>query len=606
MNIYKKKYRIFSLFSCVILCAIFLCGSLLTSLVFASDTYWSNNQEEILKGSGSASDPYQISNAGQLYYFIYSAPNQYANIITDIDCSAHTWDGKTITKSFTLNGNGRGISNIYYKGGSYGGLVGQNTNAYSVMTFKNLSVSTTNGTVADKWGTLVGVSSGTITLEKCIASGDVYGTSASGARGGFVGSSSVINITQCFNYVNIKGNTSSGSIGGFCSTANYVGQVELCGNYGNLSGYCVGGIIGQINGYNDCNISKCFNNGSINATSRGGGLFGQIYGDFNADSSYNMGDVTGDEVAAFAGYVGDEATIKNSYNAGTVDATNNDPYVYSTIEEWNAVNYVTYFQIYGALADYMDTGGGEVATSSQLLLSVGNITYQSQIKDLSFVNVSKGNVAINNSYSIKPDQDGISFEDRKITFSMETRNSNNEQGKLKENCEINYDINNLPESVWNTKDFPYTAYMFDNFSISHSPDYINTTADCYAYLLNRPQDMNIFGYKYGEYEDKTPINAYLLGIYCEFYNNKLCFCPLLCVNYNQLDNSGHYQYYTYGFVPYVDYGAYEITLPKLSTPQYYEINYIKNQDFGSAFEKDSTINNGYPYLKDIYWSNVVK
>lgn len=592
MNIYKKKYRIFSLFSCVILCAIFLCGSLLTSFVFASDTYWSNNQDEILKGSGSASDPYQISNAGQLYYFIYSAPNQYANIITDIDCSAHTWDGKAITKSFTLNGNGRGITNLYCNQ-QYGGLVGQNINTYSVMTFKNLSISTNAQKIfysVNMSGLFVGSSSGTVTFEKCTTSGVINGT---GTRGGLVGFASTINAKQCLNYVTINSSANNGIVGGICATTNYVGQVNLCGNYANLSGYYVGGIIGQVNGSNICNMDRCFNNGVIKSYNKAGGLIGQVSkADLNVESSYNIGDVSGIDAGGIAGDVSGDIVINNSYNAGLVTSNSNNNYIYTTKtfdikDEVGLINN-EFFELQKYVSSY---GSGSTSSdeiifnvkSLYLGISITKITYLSEIKDTVFVNRYNNSLNLNNSFSVAPTWYSPSTN-RTINFDISFYDGNFNSYRSLTNCLFEYRANGTFEKTFSN----FQAYEFDKIFGLRSDAY---KIDQPHLLVHNPGSMNLVGV--------YPDNTYVNGVYCNLKTNTFKIYTWLISDFLNSDGTGNYT--GPNNIYYEDYGTFEFELPSVNDLTYYSKDDIKIKNFGAAFEKSADINDGYPYLKDIYW-----
>ena len=239
-------------------------------------------------GDGTEESPYQISNAGQLYWFAGlvngtltdgTTQNTSANAVLTADITINEnvlgADGNLITgKTFTqwtpigtgekqytgtFDGQGHTISGLYYSGdGGYAGLfgfVGSNGRVQNVKVADSyISNSEENG----RTGGVCGCNRGTIT--NCSFSGSVTGT------GWFI------------------------DVGGVCG-AN-LGTIENCRNSGSVTGsgtnvFClyVGGVCGENSNATTGNatITNCCNSGSVTGSGTGvqylyvGGVCGYNY-----------------------------------------------------------------------------------------------------------------------------------------------------------------------------------------------------------------------------------------------------------------------------------------------------------------------------------------
>lgn len=243
----------------------------------------------LITGSGTESDPYQISTADGLKWFRDKVNNAKTSDETkicavlkaDIDLNNEPWTpigigedtGKEdLPYSGTFDGNGHTISglNVYY-GDKNGGLFCYVKSA----TIKNLTVA------------------GSVTY----SSGDGI------AYGGIVGCADSSTIENCTNRCTVTGGWYAGGIVGWAANTTITG----CANFGNISisgSNCVGGICGYLSSYDSDETSTnfsttrdCYNVGSISGI-YAGGIAGRSY---NGDNSaypnriancYNMGKVT--------------------------------------------------------------------------------------------------------------------------------------------------------------------------------------------------------------------------------------------------------------------------------------------------------------------------
>ena len=245
-----------------------------------------------ITGSGTETDPYQISTAEGLKWFrdkVNSAKTKEetkicAVLTEDIDLNNEPWTpigiGEDTRKedlpySGTFDGNGHTISglNVNY-GDKNGGLFCYVKSA----TIKNLTVagsvtySSGDGIV---YGGIVGYADSS-TIENCTNRCTVTGR---WYAGGIVGWSADSDIIGCANFGNISSPFRSGGICGIV-----IGQVDAygidatirdCYNVGMVSGKYAGGITGQSDsGSIDILIANCYNVGSLHGSDNTGEIIG--------------------------------------------------------------------------------------------------------------------------------------------------------------------------------------------------------------------------------------------------------------------------------------------------------------------------------------------
>lgn len=285
---------------------------------------------------GTKDAVYEISNAGQLYWFAGLvngtlsgvAQNKSANAVLTADIVVNA---NVLKSDGTLNeGTFKEWTPIATSASPYTGIFdGQNhtisglyfnqENSYDVGLFGRNNGKIANAGILDSYfyGTSkVGGMCGnnyTGTISNCYNTGSVSGI---GTAGGVSGYNYTGSITNCYNTGNVSG--SSGFVGGV-SGINYTGSITDCYNIGSVSGS--EGNVGGVNGYNDGGtITNSYNAGSVSGTERYvGGVSGYNDGG-TITNCYNVGSVGG------SGYVGgvngwNKGIITNCYNTGSVSGT---------------------------------------------------------------------------------------------------------------------------------------------------------------------------------------------------------------------------------------------------------------------------------------------
>ena len=237
-----------------------------------------------LHGTGTAEDPYLISNVAQLESLrdlsnegsaSYTA---HAQLVNDIDldyASASSWIPISKSYSFvgTFDGNGHCIKNLYssfYQGG-FVGLFGDVRGG----TIKNLTVEGVIESSCSNQGMIAGFSAGT-NYYNCVAKGRINTNGSSSYVGGIVGkttktSSSNPVVQGCASYVDIfsTGTYTAGLVGMAGNGIN----MEACANYGNVTGTAnVGGLMGYNNPDSESRITNCYV-GSCEVRGEGANVF---------------------------------------------------------------------------------------------------------------------------------------------------------------------------------------------------------------------------------------------------------------------------------------------------------------------------------------------
>ena len=275
---------------------------------------------------------YEISNAGQLYWFAGLVNGTLSGVPQNTSANAVLTADIVVNKNVlkpdgTVNeGTFKEWTPIATSASPYTGIFdGQNhtisglyfnqEDSYDVGLFSRNNGKIANAGILDSYfyGTSkVGGVCGnnyTGTITNCYNTGSVSGL---GNLGGVSGYNYTGSITNCYNTGNVSG--SSGFVGGV-SGCNSKGTIINSYNAGSVSGLeCVGGVSGD----NDTgSITDCYNIGSVSG-SEGyvGGVNGWNKGTIT--NCYNVGSVSGTEhyVGGVNGY-NDGGTITNCYNTGS-------------------------------------------------------------------------------------------------------------------------------------------------------------------------------------------------------------------------------------------------------------------------------------------------
>ena len=292
---------------------------------------------DTMKGNGTAAKPYEISNAGQLYWLRekISSGNYgvYAKLTADIivnqnvlnedgtlnDQAADTFlEWKPIVSSVlkanfyygTFDGNGYSISGLYTPNsdvdcGFFGKIGVYNTNQGEIknLTIKDSYFRGTEG-VGGIVGRIYSENGKFAAVNNCVSYSTVIAVTSNSRAGGIVGASNG-NVSDCINYGNVSGIDHVGGIAG--DVREYADYITRCVNNGSVTGTGtnVGGIVGNIKtpelneSRTEIRLAYCGNNGSVTGTGTNvGGIVGNI-GTGNAvnlSSCYNTGMTTGNAI----------------------------------------------------------------------------------------------------------------------------------------------------------------------------------------------------------------------------------------------------------------------------------------------------------------------
>lgn len=254
---------------------------------------------------GTKDAVYEISNAGQLYWFAGLvngtlsgvAQNKSANAVLTADIVVNA---NVLKSDGTLNeGTFKEWTPIATSASPYTGIFdGQNhtisglyfnqENSYDVGLFGRNNGKIANAGILDSY---------------------FYGTSK---VGGVCGNNYTGTISNCYNTGSVSGIGTAGGVSGY----NYTGSITNCYNTGNVSGSS--GFVGGVSGYNSKGtIINSYNAGSVSGLEYVGGVSGYNDGG-TITNCYN----TGSSVSG-SGYVGgvngrNQGTITNCYNTSSV------------------------------------------------------------------------------------------------------------------------------------------------------------------------------------------------------------------------------------------------------------------------------------------------
>ena len=276
-------------------------------------------------------------------------------------------------KNLTVEGDIAPEDHNGYVGGVVGANYGKVSNCTSGVDIKNINVET-GATI----GGVVGNAEGGSTVENCRYTGaiDVTYNDTTMEIGGVVGKASGCTISNCENAGTVKSNIWTGGIVG----SNNRGTISNCRNSGIVAlndlepRAGTGGIVGENYGV----ILDSYNAGTVTGGGCTGGVVGfNVAEDSNSTSGtiencYNAGTVSGSgDVGGVAGYNNSSsatytATIKSSYNTGTVinDGSGNVGGVIGVIES-------------GSVSDCYNTGNvtgsGDSSNAGGVVGAVGRV-----------------------------------------------------------------------------------------------------------------------------------------------------------------------------------------------------------------------------------------
>ena len=281
---------------------------------------------------------YQISNAGELYWFMenVNAGNTSANAVLTADIvvneslegNPRKWfpigywydcngDGYIEYNRYTgtFDGQNHTISGLYFnnENQNYVGLFGSTGKGVEI---KNVGVINSFFNGNNNIGGICGYNYGTIT--NCYNTGDINGNRYVGGICGDNNPSDTI--TNCYNTGSVTG--TNDYVGGICGDNDAI--LTNCYNTGDING---NRYVGGICGYNNYEITSCYNTGSVTGTNDYvGGVCGlNLKCRKQISNCYNTGDVNGDSYVGGVCGLNENSRIKilNCYNIGDVNGNKN-------------------------------------------------------------------------------------------------------------------------------------------------------------------------------------------------------------------------------------------------------------------------------------------
>lgn len=448
-------------------------------------------------GSGTESNPYQISTAAQLNNIRnYPSSNFILNndiVFTDADFEeggafyndGYGWE-PIETFSGSLNGNGFTIENLYVynlvEGVAYSGLIGINEgDIYDLSMYDCYILG--YGTSKSYSGAIAGSNSGSIIM--CNSSCWVYALYSPASYAGGIAGNNSGTISLCVNesMVYSEGETiddafSSGGITGYAAANS---QITYCFNYGYIYGKLAGGIAGHVK---NADIMLCRNDGIINEEIEefnslySGGIAGYSTEDSVIAGCINTGAVTASSSVKYAyagGIVGhnNKSSVNDSYNLGAVTS--------------KATASVVSFSFAGGIAGYNSSTSSDAAYEKTIVTvyNMGKVSAQasssSTEKYAGGIVGSNGGI-ISYAYYLDNITNGIAYNS---SSSDKTKKLTDAQMKLAES----YEGFDLKDMWWlNSKsgyDYPQLTLLSQSpatsIEITEQPDttvfFVGTTPD---------------------------------------------------------------------------------------------------------------------------------
>ena len=288
-----------------------------------------------INGDNSKDNVYEISNAGQLYWFAGlvngTLPEVKQNLFVNAVLKADIVINKNVLKSDgTLNdgtfkewtpielyggifdGQNHTISGIYFNHTEKAcvGLFGEVGHGSQV---SNVRIMNSYISGQKEVGGVCGCNYGTII--NCSNTGTVSGQAY---VGGVCGNNDYGTITNCNNAGTVNIPTYAEALfGGVCG--NNYGTMENCNNTGSVNGYYE---VGGVCGHNDGIITNCSNVGVVSGTGDCvGGVSGSNYGTITNCSNAGTASGTSWQVGGVCGYNYKKGTITNCNNTGKISGT---------------------------------------------------------------------------------------------------------------------------------------------------------------------------------------------------------------------------------------------------------------------------------------------
>ena len=261
-----------------------------------------------INGNGSKDEVYEISNAGQLYWFAGLVNGTLLGVTQNTSANAVLTKDIVVNKNVlkpdgTLNdGTFKEWTPIATNASPYTGIFEGQNHTISGLYFKQKTnyvglFSVNSGKIAN-----VGI------LDSYFYGQPYYGTWVGGVCGYNTAKGA---ITNCYNTGIVRG---SETVGGVCGS-NY-GTITNCSNKGNVGED--DDRVGGVSGSNYGTITNCNNAGIVSGKSYVGGVCGKNSNGGTVTNCYNVGSVSGTYYVGGMSGENDSGTITNCYYDSTI------------------------------------------------------------------------------------------------------------------------------------------------------------------------------------------------------------------------------------------------------------------------------------------------
>ena len=573
-------------------------------------------------GASSSSGICEVTTVEGLLYALNRSSITEIDILSFIDASNHTWPVFTISRSLTINGNNHTISGLKIDT-SLNVYVGFIASTSKKLVVNNLNLIVDFKTTKNKdVGGIIANTSNELTIQSCKVGGKIEAKTSAATDysvGGLVGySKNKITITNCYNYATITStnsstaNTKTGGIAGYLESTT-TKNISQCANHGAVkaSRSYVGGIVGDYSG--SSSIQLCYNIGKIESTSgTAGGIAGMAYQSNSFINCFNNANIKGGKAAG--GIVGDNGgnscttTFTSCYNSGVL----NSPY--KNALEKKSYTYSSSSST-GRIAKYKVGSDNLIIYVSQLEVATGR--YYPMLMG-SPNRKTKETKSITYNDIGYPSYNVITADVKYVRGS----NSPIDLGTIILNTS-NYTINETKYETYTDTGVPgkngtngYITFYIDKYNVSK---YIQldrgfglSSSD--ANSKNTMTEIHKRGlWPYNCVYDFSASALELYWLKCEI-TDKFEIYPEVVLTAPITVASGVYGYYS---VMCIDYSqGFSCEIPggiAMANQIYFNKNAVrydstvsfKNANcvatLGSAYAIDAKINNGYPFLKCMYW-----
>ena len=296
--------------------------------------------EEISKGSGTESDPYLLSTAGQLFNLksvLKKGETVYVKLTTDIDLRKQNWTPLNCDEPYDLgihfDGDGHKILNFACSGAkiyaSFFGVLNGVCENVEFVDAKVLGIAGNCGLLGGWTGTNAGIKALVSNVKANVTlTNEAAGEAQTGGLAGVAANSEFRNCDINVNVISdVVHNTQRASCGGLVGKSNAGVVISGCkvgGSVINNKGKYTGGIIGW-ESTGDINVTGC----TVTATVRGelervGGIIGHFQGGVLSECEFSGNlSSTSNQIGGIAGISGGVASIKSCMVSGEVEGVEN-------------------------------------------------------------------------------------------------------------------------------------------------------------------------------------------------------------------------------------------------------------------------------------------